>query len=88
MRLHVVTYDLDKPGQNYPAIIGRLRQLGATHVQLSQWMLWSNMTAIEMRDDLMRYTDANDLLLVIDATNAPMAWTKLKVEIKSALNIT
>jgi CRISPR-associated endonuclease Cas2 len=87
MHLHVVSYDLDKPGQNYPAIIKRLEQLGAKRIQFSQWMLKSTMTAAELRDDLARFIDATDMLLVVDATNAPMAWTKLKVEIKPAFNL-
>lgn len=88
MNLLVVSYDLDKPGQNYPAIITRLQQLGAKRVQWSQWMLRSSMTATGLRDDLLGYSDANDRLLVVDATNAPMAWHNLEVQIASAFNLT
>jgi len=88
VKLHVVSYDLDKPGQNYPAIITRLQQLGAKRVQFSQWMLHSTLTAEQLRDDLLRYLDANDRLLVIDATNAPMAWRNLQTQIATAFNLT
>jgi hypothetical protein len=87
MKLHVVSYDLDKPGQNYPAIIKRLEQLGAKRILFSQWMLKSPMTAEQLRDDLIRFIDATDMLLVIDATNSPMAWNRLKVEIKTTFNL-
>jgi hypothetical protein len=87
MHLLVVSYDLDQPGQNYRAIIARLEQLGARRIQFSQWMLKSSLTAVGLRDDLARFTDSNDMLLVIDATNAPMAWTKLKVEITTTFNL-
>lgn len=87
MNLHVVSYDLDQPGQAYPAIIGRLQQLNAQRLEYSQWMLRSAMTAAQLRDDLRRYIDANDRLLVIDVTNAPMAWHNLQIEIKPAFNL-
>jgi hypothetical protein len=87
MRLHVVSYDLNRPGQDYTTLINRLTQLGAKRILYSQWMLKSTMTAVQLRDDLKRFIDATDMMLVIDATNAPMAWTTLKVEIKTAFNI-
>lgn len=87
MRLQVVSYDLNRPGQDYPAIIKRLEQLGAKRILYSQWMLKTDMTAAQLRDDLQRFIDQSDLLLVVDATNAPMAWTKLKVEIKTTFNL-
>jgi CRISPR-associated endonuclease Cas2 len=87
MKTHVVSYDLDKPGQNYPAIINRLEQLGAKRIQYSQWMLKNAATAAALRDDLRQYIDQNDRLLVVDVTNAPMAWHNLEVQIKTAFNL-
>lgn len=87
MRLHVVSYDLDRPGQDYSGLTRRLEQLGAKRILFSQWMLKSEMTAVELRDDLNRSMDPNDMLLVIDATSAPMAWTRLKIQIKPAFNL-
>ena len=88
MHTHIVSYDLNKPGQNYPAIVTRLEQLGAKRILYSQWMLKSTMTAEQLRDDLKRQIDVNDRLLVTDITNAPMAWFNLQVEIKTAFNLT
>jgi hypothetical protein len=88
MRVHVVSYDLHTPGQNYPAIVQRLQALGAKRVLFSQWMLKSSMTAEQLRDDLVRYIDVNDRILVVDVTNAPMAWRNLQTEIKTAFNLT
>lgn len=86
--VHVVSYDLNRPGQQYPPIIERLRALGARRIQFSQWMLRSNMTAQQLRDDLRRHIDANDRLLVVDVTNAPMAWSNLEFDILPAFNLT
>jgi CRISPR-associated endonuclease Cas2 len=88
MRTHVVSYDLDKPGQNYPLIVKRLEQIGAKRIQFSQWMLKNTATATALRDDLAKYIDENDRLLVVDVTNAPMAWHNLEVEIKTTFNLT
>ena len=62
--VYLISYDLDKPGQNYARLIARLEQLGAFRVLLSQWALQTTWTAIQLRDDLRLYTDANDRLLV------------------------
>lgn len=88
MHLQVVSYDLNRPGQDYQSLFTRLQQLGAKRILYSQWMLTTSMTAVELRDDLQRFIDSSDMLLVIDATNAPMAWTSLKVEIKTTFNLT
>jgi hypothetical protein len=87
VKLQLVSYDLNRPGQDYAGLISRLTQLGAKRILYSQWMLRTPMTAVQLRDDLQRFIDATDMLLVVDATNAPMAWTKLKVEIKTTFNL-
>ncbi len=64
MTVYLISYDLDKPGQNYARLIARLEQLGAFRVLFSQWALQTTWTAIQLRDDLRLYTDANDRLLI------------------------
>lgn len=66
---YLVSYDLDKPGQNYERLIARLKQFRAIRVLYSQWVLRSTLTAIELRDDLKTYVDANDRLLITRLTN-------------------
>lgn len=87
MKLHLVSYDLHTPGQNYPAIVTRLQLLGAKRVLYSQWMLRSHMDSAQLRDDLRRYIDANDRLLVVEVTQAPMAWHNLQTQITTAFNL-
>ena len=88
MRLFLVSYDLINPGQAYPPIVGRLEALGAKKVLFSEWMLRGSMTATQLRDDLQRYMDANDQLLVIDISGSEMAWTRLQIDIKPTFNLT
>jgi hypothetical protein len=62
----LISYDLDKPGQDYSALIARLNEHGAVRVLLSQWALRTSWTAVQLRDDLTKYIDANDRLLVTE----------------------
>ena len=65
MKKYMISYDLLKPGQNYEALWERLRELGARKILYSQWVLrTASMTALQIRDDLTRFVDANDRLLV------------------------
>jgi hypothetical protein len=87
MHLFSVSYDLLTPGKDYNTLYARLRALGAVRVLYSQWMLKRVATAVQLRDDLWQYVDANDRLLVIDATNGDMAWSVLETDVKAALGI-
>lgn len=49
---YLVSYDLDKPGQNYERLIGRLKQFRSIRVLYSQWVVQTTLTAIQLRDDL------------------------------------
>ena len=64
MAKFLVSYDLMKPGQNYNGLINRLQTLRAKKVLLSAWALSGNHTCVALRDDLRRFIDANDRLLV------------------------
>lgn len=87
MHLFSVSYDLLKPGKDYAALYTRLRALGARRVLYSQWMLMSNASAAQLRDDIMAFIDSNDRLLVIDVTTGAMAWTTLEADIKAAFSL-
>ncbi|HEV8415818.1 MAG TPA: hypothetical protein VGQ49_19665 [Bryobacteraceae bacterium] len=63
---YLISYDLDKPGQNYPRLIARLQAHGAVRVLLSQWALTSTWSAEQLRNDLQAYMDTNDRILVVE----------------------
>lgn len=65
----LVSYDLDKPGQNYERLITRLKEHGAFRVLLSQWALKTTWTPVQLRDDLKSYIDANDRLLITEVAD-------------------
>jgi hypothetical protein len=88
MKLFSVSYDLLTPGKDYQKLYDRLYALGGRRVLLSQWMFKSSATAVQVRDDLQRFIDANDRLLVIDTTTGAMAWTTLQTDIKTVFSLT
>jgi hypothetical protein len=80
--IHLVTYDLRRPGQTYDAIHERIRSLGDWwHYLESTWMIHTDLRASEISAHLRSVIDANDLLLVAEVTAdndgwlPPEAWT-------------
>lgn len=74
----VVSYDLDKPGQNYGRIDKALRDLGATRILFSQWALKSVYTATQLMEHLKGYIDTNDRLLVTEISD----WASYNLMVK------
>jgi CRISPR-associated endonuclease Cas2 len=74
----LIAYDLDKPGQDYSRLIDALERLGAQRAQFSLWVLRRDYTAVQIRDYLRQFIDANDRLLVV-ALTGEAAWSNLMV---------
>jgi hypothetical protein len=75
MRTLLVGYDLDSPGQNYDDLIAAIKEAGAWwHYLDSTWLVKTQLTAIELRDNLTEHIDTNDELLVIEVTGDAAAW--------------
>lgn len=74
MATYCVTYDLRAPGRNYQALYDRLRQYPQwAKVTESNWILVTAWTAVQIRDDLSNYIDANDRLFVLKS-GTEAAW--------------
>jgi hypothetical protein len=87
MGVFLISYDLDKPGQDYHRLITELERLGAVKVLYSEWLFKSTSSAVQIRDYLQGFVDANDMLLIVALTGVA-AWTKLMVNneaVKQAL---
>jgi len=70
----IISYDLQQPGQNYPAVARAVKLLGDwAKLQQSVWYVTSSFDAFAARSILMKALDANDKLLVVDATNNAFA---------------
>ncbi len=78
MKKYLISYDLDKPGQDYTSLIKELERLGAFKILYSEWILQSDASAVQLRDHLKAFIDSNDKLLVVGLTGEA-AWTSLMV---------
>ena len=77
-----VSYDLIQPGQKYETVIAEIKKLGDwAKVHYSLWYVNSQHSASEAARRVWAVMDANDKLIVIDATNNNAAWYNLNVEV-------
>lgn len=85
----LVTYDLRSPDRDYSNLIKAIRAYGNFAKPLeSVWILDTNWTVTQVRDDLRQHIDGNDGLLVMGLTGnwaavglseAVASWLKQKV---------
>ena len=76
---YLITYDLDKPGQDYSDLIPALKNLGAKRFQYSAWLLEnSQYEPIQIVNHLAQFVDGNDRLLVVEVKNNA-AWRNLMI---------
>jgi hypothetical protein len=76
MGKYLISYDLDKPGQDYSRLISEIERLGGVKILYSEWLLRSNASAEQLRNHLRAFIDSNDMLLVV-ALTGEAAWTSL-----------
>lgn len=74
----MIVYDLEKRGESYEPLLNALRKVGSLHVLYSKWVLKTDLSAVQLREYLRPFIDANDKLLVVGLTGEA-AWTSLFV---------
>lgn len=73
MALYLVTYDLNRPGQNYPELYDRIKQCGAAwHGMQNVWFVETDRSAAAIRDHVGPALDRGDKLFVSRVQEA--AW--------------
>ena len=82
----IVSYDLIAPGQSYDKVAQAIKSLGAwAKVQYSLWYVKSSYTAGQAAETVRRAQDANDSLIVVDATNDNAAWYNIDPKVSEFL---
>ncbi len=80
--LHI-SYDLNQPGQNYEAVIKKIKELGSwAKVHKSFWYVSSTRTASEAVDFIKPALDKNDQVYVVDAQRNEAAWNSLPADVE------
>ncbi len=75
----LVGYDLNRPGQKYEELIRHLRSHGTWwHYLDSTWLIATNKTATQLRDEIKRLVDPSDEVLVINVSGD--AWASLGLD--------
>lgn len=66
MKTDLISYDLNKPGQDYTDLIEAIKKIGNWwHCLDSTWIVKSNNAPTEIRNYLKPHIDASDELLVV-----------------------
>lgn len=68
MSVKLVTYDLNKPGQNYEGLLKQIKQFAWARLSESSYAVETDLTPKALYDLLSPYLDASDTLLVITLT--------------------
>jgi hypothetical protein len=73
-----ISYDLHEPGKQYDQVSNAIKQLGDwAKVHYSLWYVKSQYDATQAVNRVWAVMDANDKLLVVNATNNSASWQNL-----------
>lgn len=69
MNALLVGYDLNRPGQDYGELVKFLKaQTSWWHALDSTWIVVTSRSTSELRDEIKRFIDSNDEVLVMNVT--------------------
>ena len=75
MRTIQISYDLTRPGEDYPELLAYIRAHGGTKPLASTWFIKTVRSALRVRDDIRALIEDDDEFLVVDVTGAEWATT-------------
>lgn len=79
IKIYIVTYDLNKPGQDYKELYKAIESYKSIRAMDSTWFIKSSKTAQQISDDLLKHIDENDYLFVGEITSNRQGWMDEKV---------
>lgn len=74
MAVILVTYDLNRPGQNYQAVHDYLKKFTYCKGMESVWLLDTQQSTEAVRDGLSRIVDSTDTLFVVRLQQTWNSW--------------
>jgi len=75
MKIYVITYDLNREGQNYAQLYEELKKSPQWwHYLDSTWMIHTNENANDIYTRLAKHIDKNDHILVIEVGVDRQGW--------------
>lgn len=77
MPARLIGYDLSRPGQEYDDLFEAIKSIGNWwHCLDSTWIVITDMTCAQVRDELKPYLDSNDAVAVFTLSGSA-AWVGL-----------
>lgn len=74
MKSYLITYDLNRSGQNYPILIEKIKAFERyQHCMDSIWLIKTTDSAIQIMNYLKPCIDINDELLIVEL-NGEASW--------------
>jgi len=65
MPTKLISYDLRRPGQDYPELFAAIKSIGTwCHPLESTWIVRTTLSSADVRTRLSNHVDANDKVLV------------------------
>ena len=81
--IYIVSYDLSEPGQNYDTLLNKIKEVGSwARLGGSAYLIETQKSAKELRDDFQTILDSNDKLYV-GSVSAPAAWAGMPQNVSS-----
>lgn len=78
-KVYIVSYDLNKPGQDYVDLINELKKSESWWYYLdSTWLIYTHETANSLYNRIAPFLDTNDYVLVIDVAKDYQGWLSQK----------
>ncbi|MEK7524239.1 MAG: hypothetical protein AAB588_04400 [Patescibacteria group bacterium] len=71
---YVITYDLNKSGQDYGKLIGAIKELPCIAFLKSAWFIKSTLSAEKLYKHFQQFIDKNDGLLVAEINQNRQGW--------------
>lgn len=82
-----ISYDLDKPGQDYTDLINAIEKLDGKRILFSDWLVGTTRyTAEQLRDYLLQFMDGNDRIFVA-RLSGEAAWQNVMINNQTAQQI-
>ena len=77
----LIDYDLRTPGKDYATLIAAIQKYPWCHYLKSSWLVKAELTPAQLATVLRGHIDANDGLVVFDATGDIAAWYGLAADV-------
>lgn len=71
---YIITYDLNKSGQDYEKLIGAIKKFSCYAFLKSAWFIKSTSSAEELSKHFLQFIDKNDRLLVAEVNQNRQGW--------------